>query len=222
MMGMTTPNRFSFARVGHADLALESRVTDLRVHLGTIPPERLADWTGAARLELGPERGEFHLAMLGQQLVVTYPDFRVLTVTGDSVSVIKQALLIYYFVTSTGASPSEQQWISFADLPEGRVYSSAFQGYTGDELTKRFRLDLDAFRSACQRAGGTMLSLGNAAYRFSAFPRLGLAVVYHLGDEDFPSMCKILFAATAGQYLPTEACAMLGSMLTQKILRAVV
>jgi hypothetical protein len=215
----TTSTRFPFKRVGHATPALESRVDEVRGHLSLVPPNLLTERTGAAYLELGQERGEFHLAFLDQQLVVTYPDFRLLTATDDALPAIKQALLLYYFLASDGAPPTGQ-WISFADLADGRVYASAFQGYTGDELSKTFGLDLRAFQSACESLNGIPHSLGDAAFRFQALPRLDLLVVYHLGDEDFPSTCKVLFDANTNHYLPTEACAILGSMSVQKILRA--
>ena len=216
-MGAT--KRFPFKAVGHAGPALESRVDELRERLSLIPPDLLAARSGAAYLELGQERGEFHLGFLGAQIIVTYPDFHALTTTDDALPAFKHALVLYYFLTSDG-TPSTSTWLSFADLPEGRVYAPAFQGYTGDELSKAFRLDLDAFRAACQKAGGALLPLGDAAYRFHALPRMDVAVVYHLGDEDFPSTCKLLFDGSASHYLPTEACAILGSSLTQKILRA--
>jgi hypothetical protein len=79
---------------------------------------------------------------------------------------------------------------------------------------------LRAFQSACESLNGAPHSLGDAAFRFQALPRLDLLVVYHLGDEDFPSTCKVLFDANTNHYLPTEACAILGSMSVQKILRA--
>jgi hypothetical protein len=130
----------------------------------------------------------------------------------------KHALLLYYFLQSDGA-PSAEKWISFADLPDGRIYSSAFQGYTGNLLSKTFLLDLNVFNTSCQKVDGVPVTFGDAAYRFSAFPRMDLLIVYHLGDEDFPSTCNLLFDANAGHYLPAEACAVLGSSLTQKILR---
>jgi hypothetical protein len=217
---MTTPTRFPFKQVGHAGPALESRVDELRGRLSLIPPTLLAERTGASYLELGQGRGEFHLALLGASIVLTYPDFHAtLAPTDAPLPAFKQALLVYYFLQSDGA-PLAGKWVSFADLPEGRTYDPAFQGYTGDLLAKTFLLDLDAFHTACQKADGSPFAFGDAAYRFSAFPRMNLLVVYHLGDEDFPSTCKLLFDASAGHYLPAEACAILGSSLTQKILRA--
>jgi hypothetical protein len=215
----STPASFPFQRVGHATPALESRVSELVGPLALIPPNLLADRTGVSYLELGPTRGEFHLALLDAPLLLTYPDFRALAIPGDALPAIERALLLYYFLTADGTPPTDT-WVSFADLPDGRVYSSAFQGYTGNELAKAFALDLDSFRLACERLAGQPLSYGSASYRFRALPRLDLALVYHLGDEDFPSTCNLLFDSNASHYLPAEACAILGSMLAQKILRA--
>ena len=215
---MTTPARFPFKPVGHATPALDSHLDELRGRLRLVPPALLAERTGASYLELGQGRGEFHLEFLSAPITVTYPDLHAFTSTADALPVFKQAVLVYYFAHSDGTPPAGE-WVSFADLPDGRIYSSAFQGYTGDLLAKTFLLDLDAFRASCQKADGDPVPIGDAAFRFRAFPRMDLLVVYHLGDEDFPSTCKLLFDANAGHCLPAEACAVLGSSLTQKILK---
>lgn len=218
---MTTPTRFPFKQVGHAGPALESRVDELRGRLGLIPPILLAERTGASYLELSQGRGEFHLVLLGASVILTYPDFRATTATTDtSLPAFKHALLLYYFLQSDGVS-SSHIWVSFADLPEGRIYAPAFQGYTGNELAKAFCMDLNAFHAACQKADGVPVVFGDAAYRFRTLPHMDLLVVYRLGDEDFPSTCNLLFDGNAGHYLPAEACAILGSLLTQKILRCI-
>lgn len=216
---MTSSGRFSFKPVDHAGTALESRAEELRGSLSLLPPALLAERTGADYLDLGQGGGEFHLALLGAPVVLTYPDFQARLSNGEALPVFKQALLLYYFLQSDGAPPAAE-WVSFAELPEGRIYSSAFQGYTGDLIAKAFLLDLGAFRSACQKADGVPVPFGDAAFRFRALPRVDLLLVYHLGDDDFPSTCNLLFDASAGHYLPAEACAVLGSSLTQKLLRA--
>ncbi|MEW6402406.1 MAG: DUF3786 domain-containing protein, partial [Chloroflexota bacterium] len=135
----------------------------------------------------------------------------------DPLPAFQQALFLYYLLTSDGA-PLTGRWVSFADLPDGRMYNAAFQGYTGDELAKAFGLELEGFKVACEKAGGEFAATGDAAYRFQALPRVELLAVYHLGDEDFPSSCKILFDASATHYLPIDGCAIVGSMLTKKIM----
>lgn len=199
--------------------ALASRVDELREALQQIPVNLLAVRTGASYQALGPGRGEFRLSLFDSPVLVTYPDLVGVDVQKDEELPLPfQAVLAYYFHTSDGA-PLTGEWVSFADLPDGRMYNRAFQGYSGDELAKAFRLDLKSFRAACEKSGGVATIIGDAAYIFFALPRLPLLVNYWGGDEDFPSSSKILFDKSVSHHLPTDVCAILGSMLTRKIIK---
>lgn len=199
--------------------ALASRVDELRGSLQGIPVNLLAENTGASYLALGPGRGEFRLSLFDAPVLVTYPGLIGFdTKKDDELPLPVQAVLAYYFHTSDGA-PLTGQWVSFADLLDGRMYNQAFQGYSGDELVKAFQLDVEAFKAACQKGGGVATLVGDAAYIFQALPRLPLLVNYWCGDEDFPSSCKILFDSSVSHYLPTDVCAILGSMLTRKLVK---
>ncbi len=132
--------------------------------------------------------------------------------------VFTQAMLLYYFHTADG-TPLAGRWISFADLPDGRFYNQAFQGYTGGELQRHFKNDTEALGQAALRSSGSLLpgAPGNLAFRFQALPRLPLILVIWEGDEDFPASYQFLFDAATAHYLPTDACAILGSTLTGRL-----
>lgn len=191
---------------------------ELREALQQVPVDLLVERTGASYQAVGPGRGEFRLSLFDSPTVVTYPGLVGININDEELPLPLQAILAYYFHTSDGA-PLNGQWVSFADLPDGRMYAQAFQGYSGNELVKTFGPDVEAFRSACEQGGGVAKPLGDAAYVFYALPRLPLLVNYWCGDEDFPSSCKILFDSSVRHYLPTDVCAILGSMLTRKIIK---
>ena len=198
--------------------ALAARVYELHESLATIPANLLAERTAASYQPIDAGRGEFSLSLFDSPTVVTYPGFVGIDSKDTELPLLFQAVLAYYFHTSDGA-PLTGEWVSFADLPDGRMYNQAFQGYTGNEIVKTFGLDVEAFKAACENSGGVATPLGDAAYIFYALPRLPMAVNYWCGDEDFPSTCKILFDRATNHYLPTDACAILGSMLKSKILK---
>jgi hypothetical protein len=198
--------------------ALATRVEELREALQQVPINLLAERTGASYQAFSPGRGEFRLSLFNSLTIVTYPGFVGIDSKDEELPLPFQAVLAYYFFISDGL-PLTGQWISFADLPDGRMYDSAFQRYSGDELVKIFNLDVASFTAACEKGGGVVAVSGNAAYIFYALPRLPLLVNYWCGDEDFPSTCKILFDMSASHYLPTDVCAILGSMLTRKIIK---
>jgi hypothetical protein len=140
---------------------------------------------------------------------------------GSCLNTAYQALVCYYMSTSVFSDgfPIAGRWVSFAELPDGRFYNQAFQGYTGNKLASSIESDIIRFSKVAIQLYGSPLEVGDSSYKFSALPKVPLAVVYWGGDEDFPPSCKILFDASVSWYLPTDACAILGSMLTQKILK---
>jgi len=199
--------------------ALVARVDEIRESLKQIPVTLLVERTGASYQAIGPGRGEFRLSLVDSPLIITFPDFRIFDAQDNESPPFIQALVIYYLETADGTRETGR-WISFADLPDGRVYASAFQGYTGDDLVKTLGLDVEALRTACEKLGGTPRhDYGDAAYVIWTLPRIPLLVNYWCGDEDFPSTCKLLFDESVSHYLPTEVCAILGSTLTRRILK---
>jgi hypothetical protein len=191
--------------------ALAQRADELRRQLSGRDPESLAALTGTLLKE-----GAFHFALLGRALRLALPEFYVVDTGGAALPTFQQALVLYYFVTADG-TPLAGRWVSFADLPGGRMYAPAFQGYSGNELVRAFGADVEAFRRACLASGGSPLEIAEAAYSFQALPRLPLAVTYWVGDDEFPSASKILFDASACHYLPIDACAILGGLLARTL-----
>ena len=74
--------------------------------------------------------------------------------------------------------------------------------------------------AAAKALGGESLTYGDAAFLFPMFPRLRLAVVLYLADEEFSASANVLFDAAAGHYLPTEDLAVLGGMLAGQLIKA--
>ena len=194
------------------------REAELRSELRLIAAELLAARTGCVYTALGTGSGEFHLQLYGAAVTGTYPDFRFYTALGDELLEFQQLLLLYYFASADGTALTGK-FVSFADLPGGRTYALAFQGYSGNEVVKAFGEDIAAFKDACEIENGQAGSVADAAYSFQALPRVSAQLVYWLGDEDFPSSCKILFDAAATHYVPIDACAIIGSNLARRVIK---
>ena len=192
------------------------RNAELAAQISAAEPECLASVTGATLL---PD-GRFALALWGREVELTPPAYHAhWAATGKPVGMMDQALLLYYLATADGTALTGR-WISFGELPDGRFYNQAFQGYTGHELVRTFGNDLTAFTTAAERTGGQPQSLGQASFAYQPLPRVPVMVVYWLGDEDFPASAQVLFDASASHYLPTDAYAILGSGLTRRLINA--
>lgn len=159
----------------------------------------------------------------GRTHLVTHPDGEV-SVDGRAVHASVAILLLHYLGRADGA-PEVGEWRTFRELPDGLFYAAsfaqraeapvaqAFGGATGPD-------PLTAFRAAAAALGGEPLDLADASVAFRALPRLRLAVLLWLGDEDMPGEARLVFDAAAGHYLPAEDLAGLGEVLARRLLQA--
>lgn len=203
---------------------LARRTVELHDGLRQVDPQLLARRTGATFTPVGEGQGSFHLSYWGRPLALSYPDFVSRDErTGEQLNPFDEAMLAYYFALSDG-TPESGAWISFSELPDGRFYTQAFQGYTGDELAKVMDNDDAGFAAAAGAIGGQELpaggALGDRAFAFRALPYVSLLVVCWLGDEDFSPSYRLLFDSAVKHHLSTDACAILGSGLTRRLIRA--
>jgi hypothetical protein len=200
------------------------RVDELRSELRDTDALQLAERTGSTYTQLDGGAGEFRMPVWGKETSLSYPDFIAKDPeTGQALPVASQALILYYFRTADEVFPS-RTWISFSELPDGRFYNHAFQGYSGQELARSFKDDLETFQQAAASLDFLVKSPvsqfpGDAAFEFQVLPKISLLVVFWQGDEDFPSSFQILFDASTNHFLPTDVCAIVGSMLTRKLIR---
>ncbi len=207
---------------------LAEQVAETQERLRQIDPARLAQRSGGT---LG-EGGALYLHFWGEPFRIPFPGLTVQRAFADKApsdgrpaDALDQALLLAYLATADGTPPSGR-YISYRDLPNGMFYAQAFRGYAEMRLVRELgEEELDAFRRGAESIGGEPIEVGNAGYAFQVLPRVRLAAVYWLGDEDFPAdgMCppqaSILFEDTAPHYMSTDGLAVLGSHLVNAILR---
>ena len=191
---------------------LEPKVTALRADLLQSSPDDIARCSGAIL-----DGDKLRLAMAFDDYVVDTADYVVSRPDGTEANSFMQSLVLTYLDTAADTPPAGR-WVTFRDLPNGSFYNQAFQGYGPDRLAKRWQLDIAGFTAACQTRGGTPIDYGDAGFAFKVLPRLDIAAIYWLGDEDFPSRASVLFDANAHYYMVIDGLAILGSRLVDSIL----
>ena len=212
-------NKFDFSNLSGVD-RISGGIAELRQSLSSADPALLAANTASLWHPLDEAGGYFQLPLWRQPVQVSFPAWTATKgASGQPLSPVDLALLLYYFKTADGF-PLSNRWISFADLPDGRFYNQAFQGYTGNALAQAFNHDLPAFERLAPGLGGEPAELGDASFIFQALPRVPLCVVFWQGDEDFPDSAQVLFDASASHYLTTDSFAILGSAITRRLIAA--
>jgi hypothetical protein len=152
---------------------------------------------------------------------VTHPAGEVTAHHGDTSKAVHSSIvivLLHYLLTADGTHPADR-WVAFRELPDGLFYAQAFAGHAEGLLAQKYGADLGAFRRAAAALGGMPLDLADASFRFQALPRLAVAVLLWIGDEEFPGQARVLFDAASGHYLPTEDLSGIGDWLAHRLAR---
>ena len=188
---------------------------ELRRLVSKKKPQELAYNTGGVS---HPEQNNLEILFWDRRVVISLPSLEISDKKSQQVlPEFSQAMILYYLHLADG-SPVSGRWVSFAELPDGRFYHNAYQGYTGQMLARVIGNHIEGFEKVARALKAQKAQLGHASYIFQALPKVPLLVIQWQGDEDFPASFQILFDDTAHHFLPSDGCAILGSMLTRKII----
>ena len=174
----------------------------------------------ADRAAVEYEEDAFLIPFFGARYKVHWPG-AVIQRTSDQAEadIASRILMLHYLLTADG-TPLASKWIAFRNLPGGMGYDAAFQGRANLRLAHAFGSDLAGFEAAAQTLGGERLDFGDASFCFRLLPRVWMAVVLYLADEEFPASANVLFDGAASHYLPTEDLAVLGGFLAGRLVKA--
>ena len=186
--------------------------------LQKLDPYRAAFMAGCD-FQADPEGGQILVPFFGEDYVVRHPQVAVRMQSGEEPDVTTRLIVLHYLIHADGAPPADH-WIAFRELPDGMTYDSAFQGRSSLRLVREYGMDAKGFCHAAETLGGERLAFGDASYMFRILPRLRMAVILHVADEEFGPRVNVLFDAAAGHYLPIEDLAVLGGLLTSKLIKA--
>ncbi|MHB1007437.1 MAG: DUF3786 domain-containing protein [Chloroflexota bacterium] len=188
--------------------------------MANLNPVRAAALAGIQFVAAASGEGEFRLAYFGRDFTIAYPDLAVAEAASGRVpSLVTQIILLHHLLTADGA-PLTGEWVAFRYLPDGRVYEAAFESRAPRELARTFGTDCEGFIHAAESLDGHRLGFGDASFSFRPLPRLALACVLWLGDDEVPGSAKVLFDASAGHYMPTEDLAAIGGTLAGRLIGA--
>lgn len=102
------------------------------------------------------------------------------------------------------------EWVSEKDFPGGATFFRGPHLLPTKILADGYGDDLEAFAQRCQDLGGAKLPLADAAYAFTIAADLPVAVLYWIGDADFPAEAKVLFDRSLIARLPLDVVYSLG------------
>ena len=156
----------------------------------------------AARAGAGYDDSAFRLPFLNRQLAVTFPAGYVTDDRGRAVPDQLRFIVLHYLLNAKGVAPADM-WVAFRDLPESNRFGTPFPDL--EILANLFGHDGDGFGRACLAMGGTPMDrTGDVAFRFAILPKIIVACILYLADEEFPATLNLVFDARCHLHLTLD------------------
>ena len=113
-------------------------------------------------------------------------------------------LFAMYYLLRGKDSALRGEWVSEKDLPGGPTFFRGPHLIPTELITKRFGNDLEEFNIRCGQLGGSQIAMADAAFRLAITADIPAAVLYWIGDEDFPAEAKILYDRSITDHLSLD------------------
>ena len=113
-------------------------------------------------------------------------------------------LFIIYYLLQVKNIKIKGEWISEKDLPGGPTFFRGPHKIPTYLISDRYGNRIEAFRRRCEQLHGIAVNMADAAYHFSIAPHIPVAVLYWIGDEEFPPEAKILYDRTIARHLSLD------------------
>lgn len=181
-------------------------------------PELMAERAGGEFEKVNCGNSLISVSFLGQDYTLVHPGGGIEFPDHHKVAVIAHILLLHYLISASG-SPIKGEIVSFKGIPGGDKYFPVFKKRVEMPVLNAWGVDPEGFENACSSLGGEKVNMGDAAFRFQAFPRVPVTYVYWKEEEEFPSSLQVLYDSSIREYLPLEDIVFLSEMLSWKIAR---
>ncbi len=111
--------------------------------------------------------------------------------------------ILNYLLKSQRLS-SSCEWVSEKDFPGGVTFFRGPHLLPTEQVSLCVGDDLKKFTRICASQGGKRLDLADSSYSFQILANVSFAVLYWVGDEDFPAEVSLLFDKKISAFLALD------------------
>jgi len=126
-----------------------------------------------------------------------------------------------YLIMCPLFEPKEKQWAAFREFPDAGPLTVFWTDTVEGPLARKFSGNIDALKKACDVLVGVQpeTDISCDLYRqFTPLPKVPLLLVFNDGDDEFPASVSLLFEKRSSTYLDGESQAILGRILSKRLI----
>ena len=186
--------------------------------LSSLSPEGVSQ---RALCEYNSKRLCYDIEVLNEMFHV-FPGTRTFEKASDRTGAlaIELRLMILQYLIDAKPIPLTGKWVTEKELTNGEMF---FRGVHSLEkvkktLEERFGNRPETFRSVGESLGGRPTNLGDVGMRFQVLPRVPVAFVLWVADDEFPAALNILFDSTVERHLALDTLWGMIRVVTRRLL----
>ena len=170
--------------------------------------------TAASASGVEYEEDKFIIPLFNWTYTVKLPGCET-TEMGTGVRVPKMlAVLLMHYLTHADGTAVSGIWMSYRQLPGAKLFEQKFINMVSRPMAEFFDSNIGSFMESASALGGQPIDRkGDAAFWFKALPKLPIACIFNIGEDEIPPSINILFDESAPHYLPTEDLTILGGLM---------
>ena len=129
---------------------------------------------------------------------------------------LRDRILILHYLDRASGAPISGNMVGFDQLIGARFYGSAFRGRVELPLVHTFASRPKMLVEIAQALGGSSAEYRDCSVLLHPFPRVPLAFILWQGDDEVPGNGKVLWDASAEDYLSAEDLTVLGETVVRR------
>ncbi|GAB4341727.1 MAG: hypothetical protein Kow0099_18660 [Candidatus Abyssubacteria bacterium] len=136
----------------------------------------------------------------------------------DSPPGFNSVLVSVHYLLRAQDIPMAREYVAETQLTDGAFFFKGPHALPSWKIARRFGADAAAFLEKGRLLGGIPLEYGDATLEFLVLPRIQIAYVLWVADEEFPARAQILFDATADRHFALDVLWAMCNLVTNKLL----
>jgi len=124
---------------------------------------------------------------------------------------------VHYLLTAQDI-PMACEYVIGNQLTDGGFFFKGPHALPSWRVEKKLGTDAAAFMEKGKRLGGIPIDYGDAGLEFLVLPRIRIAYVLWVADDEFPARSQILFDAAAGNHFALDVVWAMCNLVTDKLL----
>lgn len=165
----------------------------------------------------------YELRMLNDDLLVYPGKKKIVRVSppmseNDGPPDFNTILVTVHYLLRAEEIPIAREYVTEKQLIDGEFFFKGPHALPSWRVEKRLGNDAAAFLEKGTLIGGMPISFGDAGLEFLALPRIQIAYVLWVADDEFPARSQILFDASADKHFALDVVWAMCNLVTDKLL----